>query len=145
MVDRREYNREYYLKKKPDKIQIYIIECNITSDKYVGSTSNELHRRIARHISGKNLCSSSIIIDRNDFTYRLLEECDNAIRNEREQYWINELNCINIKNPIPLPRKEMCPIKKKNYDKYRREWKMSWGETKRDICNLLYIKTDLFC
>ena len=100
------------------------------------------------------------IILQNNYEIKILEKCDEKDRKKREQYFIDNLNCINERNEISKPRdvkkeyqhykeqkklyQEKNKEKKKNYDKIRRAWRMSWGLNKRDEFNLLYISPDLF-
>jgi group I intron endonuclease len=80
---------------------IYYIVCNITLKGYVGQARN-IKNRIKQHLY------SSISQDRKDydvpfhaairkygvenFTLTVLEICDESALNDREQYWIKELN-----------------------------------------------------
>ena len=124
---------------------------NTNGDIYVGSTSQKIHRRMNNHKNTKmSRCSSKRIILNNDYDVIIIEECDEENRKEREQYWIDNLDCVNIMNTIHDHKKykreyyEKHIDEKKKYDKTRREWKMSWGETKRDICNLTYTDPFIF-
>ena len=130
--------------------RIYKIVDNTNGNIYVGSTDQKLHRRMVGHKSPCNKCSSKQIIDDNDYEVILIEECESSIRNEREQYWMDNLICINIKNVVwneKEYKKEYCKThrqEKKDYDKIRRGWAMSWGESKRDVCNMTFTKDGLF-
>lgn len=83
-------------------IKIYLIE-DKQKLKYVGSTKETLHRRLQRHRNKKNnndkfKCSSRYL-DLDNSTITLLEVVDDSQRNEREQYYIQNINCVNdIKN-----------------------------------------------
>tara|TARA_R110000796_G_scaffold3318_3_gene13067 strand:+ start:27 stop:425 length:399 start_codon:yes stop_codon:yes gene_type:complete len=129
---------------------IYTITDNKNGNVYVGSTKQKIHRRMLTHKNQLN-CSSKIIINNNDYTVEIIEECTEDTRQVREQYYIDTLDCVNIKNTIfdskAYKRKyyEEHIEDKKLYDKSRRKWKHSWGETYRDTCNFTYINTDLFC
>ena len=90
-------------------IKIYCIE-DINDLKYVGSTCQELRARFSHHKSKRN-CSSSKLNLHNSIIY-LLEECNEENRKERERYWINKLDTINIKK-LNAPDK---------YREYKREW-----------------------
>tara|TARA_R110000796_G_scaffold222419_1_gene338609 strand:+ start:286 stop:681 length:396 start_codon:yes stop_codon:yes gene_type:complete len=129
-------------------IKIYCI-VDINGLKYIGSTSQQLHRRLVTHKQTHTRCSSVKLDLYNSFMYTI-EECDEEHRKIREQYWIDNTDCVNIRNTTfdEKKYKKGYVIKnkeyKKQYDNVRRNWNMSWGETKRDICNLTYIKHDLF-
>ena len=130
---------------------IYKIIDNTNGNIYVGSTNQPLHRRMINHKKDKNRCSSKEIIKNNNYDISVIEECKEENRNEREQFYIDSLDCVNIKNTFwdEKKYKKEYYIKniehKKNYDKIRYDWMMSLTESKRDVCNLFYIKTDLFC
>jgi len=129
---------------------IYKIVDKETNETYVGSTKQKIHRRMVTHKKPKNECSSKQIIDKCNYEVIIIEECEEENRKVREQYWIDKIDCVNIKNVIYDEKKykrdyyEKHIDEKKQYDKIRRNWKMSFCETKRDVCNLTYINTDLF-
>jgi hypothetical protein len=129
--------------------QIYKIIDNDTNECYIGSTKQKIYNRLATH-KKPNSCSSWSIIKNNNYRVEIIEECNELNRNEREQYHINNNNCINIKNVLFNQKeyKKQWNIKnkknKKIYDKIRRDWIKTFGETQRDITNLTYIKMDLF-
>ena len=112
--------------------KIYLIE-DKQKRKYVGSTKESLHRRLTRHRNKKNSndkfkCSSRYL-DLENSTITLLEEVDESQRNEREQYYINKINCVNaIRN-----------LTGRNEKTYNR-WKYSFGSDN----NLQTIDTNLF-
>tara|TARA_R100001198_G_scaffold96605_2_gene87359 strand:+ start:1034 stop:1432 length:399 start_codon:yes stop_codon:yes gene_type:complete len=129
---------------------IYKIVDNDTNECYIGSTKQKIYNRLSTH-KKQNSCSSWSIIKKNNYKVLILEECNELNRNEREQYYININDCVNIKNVIwdeKTYKKEYSKNHKKEkaeYDKIRRDWIKTFGETKRDTNNLLYIKMDLFC
>tara|TARA_R110000796_G_scaffold21054_3_gene62137 strand:+ start:1964 stop:2380 length:417 start_codon:yes stop_codon:yes gene_type:complete len=113
---------------------IYKIYDNTNGDSYIGSTDQKLHRRLAHHFSKHNRCSSNKIINNNNYTISIVEECDKCNRNIREQYWMdNTEKCINIKKSFwdeKSYKQRYClenVDNKKIYDKKRREWIKSWG------------------
>ena len=80
-------------------VKIYLIEdCN--GLKYVGSTKNILKYRLTEHRSHKRneLPCSSKLLDLDNSTISLLEECDECNRGVREQYWIDQTECVNLFN-----------------------------------------------
>lgn len=129
---------------------IYKIVDNTNGNIYVGSTNQQLHRRIACHKKKNNDCSSKEIIKNNNYDVSIIEECNEENRNEREQFYIDSLDCVNIKNTVWNEKKynkeyiEKNKHHKKEYDKIRRNWAISFGESKRDVCNIFYTKDDLF-
>ncbi len=75
---------------------IYCIE-DINDLKYIGSTNRKLNTRLTEHKYSKNnnkKCSSSKLNLYNSIIYEL-EKCDKSKSKEREQYWINKIDCVN--------------------------------------------------
>lgn len=85
-------------------IKIYLIE-DKQGLKYVGSTKESLNRRLSRHRWRKYhepqyKCSSGYL-DLENCTITLLEDnipIEN--RNNKEQYYINNINCVNAKRNL---------------------------------------------
>ena len=78
---------------------VYILECNITGDRYIGSTMISLEERYGRHRRDKS-CVSRYIIERGNHSVRALEVVDTSDRRQleiREQYWMDNYDCINHK------------------------------------------------
>ena len=75
---------------------IYEIVCNITGERYIGSTKRRLNQRMCQH---KELrYSSKQIIERNNYTESILEHypCNDKDKlRQQEQSWMNKLDCIN--------------------------------------------------
>jgi len=116
------------------------------SHNYIGSTKN-LYHRIACHKSDKNECSSRIIIESGKYQVEILEECEEDKREEREQYWIDKYDCVNIKNPVRKKywdKVEDNKLKMKEWKKNDKKYKDSWGGDKRSHNNLLCIDINLF-
>ena len=82
--------------------KIYKIECNITTDVYFGSTTDKyLSSRVSKHKNSRN-CSAIKIIDRGNFTCKIIEHYPCKSRQEleaRERWWIENNVCINKKIP----------------------------------------------
>ncbi len=154
--------------------KIYKIIDNTNNNIYIGSTIKTLKRRLQIHINGLN-CISKDIIKNNNFKIELIENypCNNNNElRKREQYYINNLKCINIRNAYTdmkeyrIKNKDYYKeynteyrIKNKDYYKeYRKEYnfknkdkrkdrdiyKNSWGGDKRTNNNLLEININIF-
>mgnify|MGYP003649735421 CR=1 FL=1 len=107
---------------------IYCIE-DINDLKYVGSTKQTINIRHTEHKCqkyNKTRCSSKKLILENSIIY-VLEECSEEDRKERERYWINKLDTVNI-NKLNYTDEEWCKNNRdkknascrKNYHKYGR-------------------------
>ena len=122
-----------------------------TIQKYVSQRIN--HHRWRKKNNGN--CSSNKLNLDNCFV-NILEECDKNIRKEREQYWIDNTNCVNKLNALFDKKQDYIKNKdkrkewmKNNFDmkKYssnRQEYYKSWGGDKRWNNNLLAINVNLF-
>jgi len=87
-------------------VKIYFI-VDINGLVYIGSTIQELKLRFRCHKSDKKnnrYCSSSIL-DLDNSIIECIEECTEDKRKEREQYWINNIDCVN-KNKLNYNQKE---------------------------------------
>jgi predicted GIY-YIG superfamily endonuclease len=120
--------------------KIYKIIDNKNNEVYIGSTTQYyLQDRIRTHKSktklGKNGCMSRYIIERGDWRTELIENysCNNIQElNEREQYWIDKIDCIN-----KYKAKYETPFDSKEWNRKSRKLHSSWG-------NLLKINVNLF-
>ena len=101
------------------KGKIYRIVCNVTGEVYIGSTTQELERRLYGHIHSAVIsmqCSSDTIIKRGDYKIELLENypCNSKealLWKERE--WYDKTDCINRFSPIQSRTEKL---------KYMNEW-----------------------
>ena len=78
-------------------VQIYCIE-DINDLKYVGRTTQTLSRRMEKHRTSKKIgkgCASSSKLDLANAIITLLEECSEEDSKSREQYWIDNTECVN--------------------------------------------------
>jgi len=78
-------------------VKIYCIE-DINDLKYVGKTTQKLNDRLTRHRAGKKNvgdCSSRELNLDYCIIYEL-EDCDEGLSRDRERYWINTIDCVNI-------------------------------------------------
>lgn len=114
---------------------IYEIVCNITEERYIGSTFEPtIARRIAKHRKVGNSCCSKIIIGRSNYRYGLLETIQVNSRDELrmcERKWYDTLDCINLIKPYAseqelLQNKKECD--KKHYEENKNERKQSATE-----------------
>lgn len=79
---------------------IYCITNDINGKQYVGKTTDTIEKRFKEHIkdSTRPRCEKRPLYDAMNkygiehFSVSQLEECDLSILEEREKYWINELN-----------------------------------------------------
>jgi group I intron endonuclease len=90
------YPGNYKTKKYPPVAGVYIIECSLTQDKYIGCTNNLRNRRYkhARNVGRSVQRDLSKLIKEYGwecFTFDVLETCDKDKIFERETYWIQEL------------------------------------------------------
>lgn len=129
------------------KVKIYCI-VDINDSKYVGSTKLKLSYRLSNHKSQKD-CSSKLL-DLDNCEIILLEECDESVRKEREQYWIENTDCVNIRNPVSDIKEYKKVYHQKNkeqrneYNRKLYHYKNSWGGDARMYNNLLLIDPSAF-
>jgi len=102
------YMRRYY-KENPDRYPgnhksktipavsgVYVVECLLTNDKYVGCSSNLRHRKYvhSRGIGHHKIKSLSKLVKEygwSAFSFDVLEICDKEVMFERETQYIQEL------------------------------------------------------
>lgn len=106
---------------------IYKIIDNTNGNIYVGSC-NDISKRKSRHKIQSD-CSSKIIIDNNDWDFIIIEECDESIRYEREQYFMNTLD-----NVINQRQAKICDYTdyKKNHRHNNKDKYKEYGARYRD-------------
>ena len=101
---------------------IYEIVCNLTGERYIGSTFEPtVARRISKHRT-INGCSSKTIIERGDYRYGLLETIFINSRDELrmcERKWYD--NLPNINKQRPYCSLDELKISKKEYVKEYQE------------------------
>jgi group I intron endonuclease len=78
---------------------IYKITNSITGQLYVGKTHRTINERFSDHKQNSKkgttyLYSAMRKYGLENFVMSLLEECDESISNDREIFWISELNCL---------------------------------------------------
>ena len=94
---------------------IYCVE-DINDLKYVGSTKQSLSERLYGHISDKRIgryCSSKKLDLDNCKIYSLETGVSEKNKKEKEGYWINKIDCVNI---YKLDYDD-CRYKKKYYER----------------------------
>lgn len=119
------------------------------SNNYIGSTKNLYHRMAVHKCkTAKYMCSSKIIIESGEYEVEILEECEEDMRLEREQYWMDKHDCVNKNNAIRGPKTwdkvEENKIRMKQWFKDNKKYKDSWGGDKRYNNNLLMIDINVF-
>ena len=67
---------------------------------YIGSTKQKLYKRFASHKYNKknNKGCSSKLLDLNNSTIIILEECNECDRKIKEKYWIDNTDNVNTNN-----------------------------------------------
>ena len=115
------------------KGKVYKLVSPHTDDIYIGSTIQALATRKSQHkkdykrfVDGKKRCgcSSFKLIEKGEIDIILLEEvsCENIKElRERERYWVEANNCINMKIPNQT-RKEWYEKNKDGYSVTNKEW-----------------------
>ena len=97
---------------------IYCIE-DINDLKYVGKTKQSLSDRYKGHKSDKYCkkgCTSSKLHLEHSIIY-LLEECEEDLSKEREKYWINKLQSVNV---YKLDKNKKSYLNKYNLERYHK-------------------------
>lgn len=90
------YPGNHKSKKIPPVAGVYVIECLLTDDKYVGCSSNLRNRRYkhSRNIGVSKQKPLSKLIKEygwEAFSFEVIETCDKEMIFERETHWIQEL------------------------------------------------------
>tara|TARA_Y100001963_G_C6720432_1_gene418891 strand:+ start:505 stop:1032 length:528 start_codon:yes stop_codon:yes gene_type:complete len=145
------YNLIIIKKRELDIIMIYKIYCiiDINGLKYVGKTYKTLKERLKGHKADKKLnkgCSSEKL-DLYNCQMILLCECEEHEAKYREQYFKDNIKCVNKYNPvyneIHYHRKYRKKWLIKNKD-HRKQYEKEWYENNKEK---IYIRTkerDLF-
>ena len=106
---------------------IYKVTCTTNCKIYVGQTTLSIQERFNAHSKADSLLGKDIrSFGRENFRIEVIEECENADQlNERERFWINELNCkfpngYNTMNGGSCIRErknnsELAPMNKKDF------------------------------
>jgi len=107
-------------------VSIYGIE-DINDLIYVGSTKQKyLSNRLSKHrdYRKRNIYCSSSKLNLDYCIIYELERCNEENRKEREQYWINKLDCVNENNPVKdeNKQKEWRVKNKEHLLEYKRQY-----------------------
>lgn len=98
----------------------YCIFCNISGDKYYGSTIQKLNKRISKHISEAKqdlTCSSKQIIKRGDYEVYIIGEYKTVEEARmKEKWYIQNKPCVNMRQVCVTPEE-----RKKQRKKYSQE------------------------
>lgn len=82
--------------------KIYEIVCNITGERYIGSTVQTLEKRLSRHKQMIDSCSSEQILIKENYCMNLLENYPCNSKTElimKEREWYDKLENINKLRP----------------------------------------------
>ena len=140
--------------------KIYKVIDNTNDNVYIGSTTQELKRRLSGH---KAECKKNVkemdsfkIIRNNDFDIELIEDYPCNTKRElekREQHFIDTMECINTRRAFQTKENRLEVNRKsdrkrtrdhKPYLKNYRAYRTSWGGDARSNNNLLTINHEIF-
>ena len=114
--------------------KIYEIVCNITGERYIGSTTKELSKRLLGHKSMKD-CKSIQIIEKGNYYINLLDtySCNNKDELRlKEREWFDKIENINKSKPY---------ISIEERKEYKKEYHKEWGKEKITcICGSIICK-----
>ncbi len=126
---------------------IYKLHCNITGEDYYGSTKDykqriSIHKCSTEKQLSKRHCKSKQIIERGNYTFSIVEECNFETAQQlkqRERYYFENFPCIN--QVIPYKSREellqdkrdrsKSDIGKKDKAQYRAEHKEELSEKQK--------------
>lgn len=121
--------------KKLRKGIIYCIICNITGEKYYGSTMRTIAKRMNQHRHlPSNTCRSRIIIERGDYRVEIIKEVwviykDDLSKIENE--YIQNNQCINYRNKFNLTKEEKKERAKEITRKNNEKWAKIFSEANK--------------
>ncbi len=117
------------------KGKIYKIQCDTTGLVYIGSTTQNLARRISDHVKKSQNgygCSSRYILENNNYRYSLVEcfPCESKEQlHMREQYHIDQNECVNKYNAFRTEE-----LKKEQLRSYSKKWVENNPEKRKESC-----------
>jgi len=158
---RSEYSKKARENKKLSSYPlIYKIECKTTGLIYIGSTTQKLYDRKGKHMydyrNRKGTITAHKIMENDNWDIYEIEKVDDKSQLKiREQYWIDNIECVNKYNTtVKISQKESDKRywynhHEKNLEKQnkKRAYQRTWGESidnRRNCNNLLLINPDLF-
>jgi len=109
--------------------KIYKIVCHESDEIYIGSTKTSLNLRLSQHkydAKHRTDMASSKILLRNHCSIELIEDfpCESSRQlSEREQYWIDRSECVNIQSAYTS-------------DESRKAYNKKWAQDHKDQRNL---------
>lgn len=118
--------------------KIYEIVCNISGERYIGSTNiKDIRQRISKHKYQK--CSSKQILDRNDYKVNILENYVCDTRKEllqKEQCYIDNTENINKQDAVcKLTPSEKTKEWQKNNPKKNKVHRKNYYERNKNKIN----------
>ena len=103
---------------------------------YIGST-NDVDRRVKGHRSKSNVCSSKPIIDRNNYTVKILMTLENVTDEDirkQENFFFMTTNCVNKNRPY-IYSYEVKQLKSESNSRfYKKNKHVHWN--KKITCNV---------
>ena len=125
---------------------IYKITCNISGECYFGQSIRTAKQRLSDHKGKNNECASKLIIDRGDYTFKIVEDnIEDAKLNEREHFYIINNECVNKNIPycnITDRYERTLSYQNKKYkenDDYRQrkiEYQSQYYKDSKDLINM---------
>ena len=88
----------YRIKIRMQNPVVYKLYVDGDDECYVGRTIC-IQSRLNKHFSVNNSCTSRLLINkhgRDKIKHMILEQCTTENQHDREEYWINNLKCVNI-------------------------------------------------
>jgi hypothetical protein len=122
---------------------IYQIVCNQTGERYIGSTSMGLTKRMSNHRTNNDGCCSKQIIDRGYYTADILEETEleGIELLKREQYYMDTMDCINQKRSYGrLTRRQYYHKNREKQLKQEKEYRQNNKDKIKETKKQYYLK-----
>jgi hypothetical protein len=115
---------------------IYEIICWTTGRRYVGHTTQTLKKRLRHHESdfktGRGL-SSSLVLEHNNYEIYEIEKVEDKSKlSEREYYYIQHSDCVNIIYNF-FDRKAYDKIHNKEWREKNKEYKLEFDKKYREL------------
>lgn len=139
--DEKQYRKQYNELHK-EKIKEYHKKYRIDNKEKIKETQkkyNELHKEKIKEKKKQYRTDNKDYFSQYKKQYHQ-EHKDEISKNRKQYYLENRERLLEQKKEYNKNHKK----EKAEYDKIRRDWIKTFGETKRDITNLLYIKMDVF-